>query len=139
MQHAADALLGSPLRPRDAPYGTRRGQVLELVRSGLDAPAIAARLGVAERTVNYHLQHLRAELGPEAIPAPRHPSSAGAAARRLEVLRLKAEGAANRDIALQLQISAGMVRDDVERLYEELGIHNQAGARRVAREMGLAP
>lgn len=136
MHRGADALLGPPERRRQPEtLGARQEEVLQLACAGLDTRAIAGQLQMAPRTVAYHLAKIRAILGETALPPP--PAKPELTERHLEVLRLKASGLANQDIADRLGIPEGTVRDHVGHIYRHLGIRNRAGAYRSARDMGL--
>lgn len=58
-------------------------------------------------------------------------------ARRMEVLRLLADGMTNGDIARQLRVSPNTVRTHVERIRRELGASTRGQAVAKAREKGL--
>jgi two-component system NarL family response regulator len=60
-------------------------------------------------------------------------------ARELTVLRLVADGATNREIALALHLSAGTVKVHVERILAKLGVAHRTQAAVRAIELGLAP
>ncbi|HYY79987.1 MAG TPA: HD domain-containing phosphohydrolase [Actinomycetes bacterium] len=65
---AVDAVLGATgrrggRRPWPAGLSEREVQVLRLLARGLSNKAIAARLGVAAKTVGHHVQHLYAKAG----------------------------------------------------------------------------
>ena len=62
----------------------------------------------------------------------------GLTPRELEVLRLLASGARNREIAEQLTVSVNTVKYHIENLYEKLGVSSRTQAVRVAGERGLS-
>jgi ATP/maltotriose-dependent transcriptional regulator MalT len=57
--------------------------------------------------------------------------------RELEVLRLLASGLTNREIADNLFIAVGTVKNHTNGIYRKLGVHNRAGALNRARELEL--
>jgi HD-GYP domain-containing protein (c-di-GMP phosphodiesterase class II) len=61
----------------------------------------------------------------------------GLTAREVEVLRLVAQGASNKDIAAKLVISEKTARNHVERTYTKIGVSNRIGASMYALEHGL--
>lgn len=58
-------------------------------------------------------------------------------AREIEVLRLIAQGATNREIATQLVISEGTVKNHISNLLSRLGLRDRTQAAIYAREHGL--
>jgi DNA-binding NarL/FixJ family response regulator len=72
--------------------------------------------------------------GPMPAPAPGHPLSA----RELEVLRLLATGATNREIARRLVLSEKTVARHVSNIFAKLGLTSRAAATAYAYEHGLA-
>ena len=58
--------------------------------------------------------------------------------REIEVLRLVATGASNKEIAAALVISEKTARNHVERTYAKIGVSNRIGASMYALEHGLA-
>jgi LuxR family maltose regulon positive regulatory protein len=58
-------------------------------------------------------------------------------ARELEVLRLLAEGLSNREIARQLVIAVGTVKNHLKNVYGKLGVHSRTQAVVRGRELGL--
>ncbi len=61
----------------------------------------------------------------------------GLTAREIEVLRLVAQGASNKEIATKLVISEKTARNHVERTYTKIGVSNRIGASMYALEHGL--
>jgi LuxR family maltose regulon positive regulatory protein len=57
--------------------------------------------------------------------------------RELEVLRLLAEGASNREIAQQLIVSLGTVKKHVNNIFTKLDAHNRVQVLSIARENNL--
>jgi HD-GYP domain-containing protein (c-di-GMP phosphodiesterase class II) len=91
------------------------------VRDGeLDGAAVDAVLHAAG-----HASH-----GPK--PRPH-----GLTSREVEVLRLVAQGAGNKEIAAKLFISEKTVRNHVERTYAKIGVTNRIGASMYALDHGL--
>ena len=66
------------------------------------------------------------------------PRTDGLTAREVEVLRLVARGASNREIAAKLVISEKTARNHVERTYAKIGVTNRIGASMYALDHGLA-
>lgn len=73
----------------------------------------------------------------KAFPTPSPPSTAGLSAREIEVLKLIAAGASNRDIAERLFLSIGTVKKHTDNIYSKLGAHRRTLAISRARELGL--
>lgn len=73
----------------------------------------------------------------KAFPSPPFPPTAGLSARELEVLKLIAAGASNRDIAERLFLSIGTVKKHTDNIYSKLGAHKRTLAISRARELGL--
>ena len=57
--------------------------------------------------------------------------------RELEVLRILASGASNKEIADHLSLAVRTVRFHIENIYQELGVQSRTQAVRVGREEGL--
>ena len=57
--------------------------------------------------------------------------------RELEVIRVLATGASNKQIAEQLHVGVRTVKFHVENIYQKLGVHSRTHAMRVATERGL--
>ena len=67
-----------------------------------------------------------------------NPRPARLTPREIEVLRLVATGASNKEIAAALVISEKTARNHVERTYAKIGVSNRIGASMYALEHGLA-
>jgi DNA-binding NarL/FixJ family response regulator len=91
-------------------------------------PAAAARLVTA-------LDRSPAATGSAQPQAPN--AEPGLTAREVEVLRLLATGATNREIAGRLFLSEGTVKNHVSRILERLGLRDRTQAAIYARERGL--
>jgi DNA-binding NarL/FixJ family response regulator len=65
------------------------------------------------------------------------PRPDGLTAREVEVLRLVAQGASNKEIAAKLVISEKTARNHVERTYAKIGVSNRVAASMYALERGL--
>jgi DNA-binding NarL/FixJ family response regulator len=85
------------------------------------------------------LQHFRArQREHEALPLPAI-SNEALTSRELEVLRLLGTGASNREIAEQLFITEGTVRNYISTILAKLGARDRTQAALVAVRMGLVP
>jgi DNA-binding CsgD family transcriptional regulator len=69
--------------------------------------------------------------------APSEPLAEPLSDREMEVLRLLASGLTNREIAGNLFIAVGTVKNHTNGIYRKLGVHNRAGALGRARELNL--
>jgi LuxR family maltose regulon positive regulatory protein len=67
------------------------------------------------------------------------PLGAGLSPRELEILRLIASGATNRDVAAALVVTVGTVKSHLNRLMGKLGARNRTEAVAKARALGLIP
>ncbi|GAA1193410.1 DNA-binding NarL/FixJ family response regulator [Kitasatospora gansuensis] len=70
-------------------------------------------------------------------PAPMPPAQQALTARELEVLRLIATGAANREIATRLYVSEGTVKNHISRILGRLNLRDRTQAALYARDHGL--
>ncbi|WP_101948095.1 HD domain-containing phosphohydrolase [Mycobacterium sp. 3519A] len=70
-------------------------------------------------------------------PRKTTPRPDGLTAREVDVLRLVAQGASNKQIAGKLVISEKTARNHVERTYAKIGVSNRIGASMYALERGL--
>jgi ATP/maltotriose-dependent transcriptional regulator MalT len=57
--------------------------------------------------------------------------------RELEVMQLIASGASNAEIAQELYIAVGTVKNHVKNIYSKLDVHSRAQAIARARDLGL--
>ena len=64
-------------------------------------------------------------------------SSTDLTEREIEVVRLIAQGATNREIATQLVISEGTVKNHISNILSRLGLRDRTQAALFAREQGL--
>jgi DNA-binding NarL/FixJ family response regulator len=69
--------------------------------------------------------------------APQEPEYESLSEREREVLRLLADGLSNKEIASQLTLAEGTVKNPVSSILEKLHAANRTQAARVAREQGL--
>ncbi|MEI5100813.1 response regulator transcription factor [Streptomyces sp. PmtG] len=75
---------------------------------------------------------------PAATPPPSAPAPGGPpTAREIEILRLVAAGATNREIASRLYLSEGTVKNHISRILTRLGLRGRAQAVLYARDNGL--
>ena len=115
------ALEPRPYREPLGPAGAAR-RLRERVRAGaLDSAAAEAVLQAAGQSTT-----------------TRRPKPHGLTAREVEVLRMVAQGASNKQIAAALVLSEKTVRNHVERVYTKIGVSNRIGASMYALERGLA-
>ncbi|MGE2832379.1 HD domain-containing phosphohydrolase [Mycobacterium sp. SMC-4] len=114
------ALEPRPYRPAMSADDAER-RLTERVRAGeLDAAAVNAVLHAA---------------GWPTKPGPARPD--GLTPREIEVLRLVARGASNKEIAAALVISEKTARNHVERTYTKIGASNRIGASMYVLQNGL--
>ena len=111
-----------PHRPARTPDDAA-GELRAEARAGrLDSAAVEAVLGVAGHRITRRVE------GP-----------AGLTRRELEVLRLIARGASNKDVAAQLVISPKTAGTHIEHIYAKLAVSNRAEAGLFAVQHGLLP
>jgi DNA-binding CsgD family transcriptional regulator len=111
-----------PHRPAHPP-GTARDTLAAAVEGGaLERTAVDAVLAVAEQAP---------------LPPRRWPS--GLTDREVEVLGLLSRGAADKQIAADLGITAKTVAHHVQHVYDKIGVRSRAGATLFAVEHGLVP
>jgi DNA-binding NarL/FixJ family response regulator len=103
-----------------------RAQIAQAVRAAAAGQSILA--GEVQ-------QKLVAAAGPVAPQAVEPPD--GLTAREVEVLRLIAEGLANKEIAARLYVSEATVKSHINRLFAKAGITHRAQAVQYAYEHGL--
>jgi HD-GYP domain-containing protein (c-di-GMP phosphodiesterase class II) len=109
-----------PYRPRLDPQAAARELRQEVTRGRLDAESVEAVLAAAgHRTPR------------------RRRSQAGLTAREVEVLRLLARGASNKQIAAELVITRRTAGSHVEHIYRKIGASNRAQASLFAVRSGL--
>jgi DNA-binding NarL/FixJ family response regulator len=110
---------------KDTP-SARLVQAIELAARGesLLTPAVAAKLvGEFARTSKPGKRDVAADLG--------------LSERELAVLKALARGAANKEIASELRIAEGTVKNHVTHIFEKLNVHDRTQAALKARELGL--
>lgn len=101
-------------------------------------PAVVSRLVASAILPKSQKDHAAA---PASSPAGGTPAAsfttAGVTEREMEVLRLIAQGATNREIAEQLVISEGTVKNHISNILGRLGLRDRTQAAIFARENGL--
>jgi DNA-binding NarL/FixJ family response regulator len=76
----------------------------------------------------------------ELAPSPPAPGAAGLLSEReVEVLRLVARGASNKEIASALLVTEGTIKNHVTRIFVKLGVTDRVQAALRARELGIGP
>jgi two-component system NarL family response regulator len=75
------------------------------------------------------------------LPAPRFNAAENVelTARELEIVRMLARGASNRDIAERLVISENTVKNHVQNVLNKLHLHSRRDVKDYARTRGLVP
>ncbi|TQS46725.1 response regulator [Cryptosporangium phraense] len=103
-------------------------RAVRMAHAGVDQfdPAATARL----------LNALEARGGAGVVPGARA-GSAGLTSREVDVLRLLARGATNREIATALVVSEGTVKNHVSAILGRLGVRDRTQAALYARDHGL--
>jgi len=100
-------------------------------------PAVASKLVSALGGSSSPLSAETSAKSPaQSVPAAEIPPSE-LTAREIEVLRLIAQGATNREIATQLVISEGTVKNHISHMLSRLGLRDRTQAAIYAREHGL--
>jgi len=110
------------------------------VRSFVDMGAPMAdllRLAAARGIAVEYVGKLLAALGAEHPRPPLSPLIEPLSKRELEVLRLLATGASNKDIATTLVISVTTVKKHLQNIYGKLNVHSRTQAVDRARNLGL--
>lgn len=113
-----------PHRPRHEGAAVEQILVDEVGDGRLDRAAVAAIIEVAGGSVGAR---------PTVVAWP-----AGLSDREVEVLRLVAAGATNKDVARSLGITAKTVAHHVAHVYDKIGVRSRAGATLFALDCGLA-
>ena len=72
-----------------------------------------------------------------APPSPTSPLAEPLSGRELEVLRLLASGASNKEIAAALVIAEGTAKNHITSILAKLGVRDRTQAALRARELGL--
>src|SRR6185437_424657 len=103
-----------------------RAQIAQAVR------AAAAGQSILAGDVQQKLVAAAGPVAPQAVELPD-----GLTAREVEVLRLIAEGLANKEIAARLYVSEATVKSHINRLFAKAGITHRAQAVQYAYEHGL--
>ncbi|MFD9884644.1 response regulator [Streptomyces alboflavus] len=120
----------------------RAGAVGYLLKN-LPAAELAAAVRLAHRGVAQLdpavTRRLAAAPMPPPAPAAPPPPRGGPepTAREVEILRLVAAGATNREIASRLYLSEGTVKNHISRILTRLGLRGRAQAALYARDRGL--
>jgi DNA-binding NarL/FixJ family response regulator len=104
--------------------------VIERLMDAFDGP-YSARKSVGEERVTPALPARSANAAPDAL------NTAGLTHREVEVLRLIARGATNREVADALVISEGTVKNHLSNIFGRLGLRDRTQAVMYARERGL--
>ena len=106
-------------------YHTIAHNIIDNLASGLQDPVLKEEFRAASQ---HYLQ----------TDAPSKASSPGGLSRReMEVLRLIAQGATNKEIARQLEISDRTVNTHVTRIFNKLAVNSRAAAATFATQHGL--
>lgn len=118
----------------------RAGAVGYLLKS-LPAAELADAVRLAHRGVAQLdpavTRRLAAAPPPARPPGPVAEPGASPTAREVEILRLVAAGATNREIAAELYLSEGTVKNHISRVLTRLGLRGRAQAALYARDHGL--
>ncbi|WP_172381664.1 response regulator transcription factor [Streptomyces sp. MNP-20] len=118
----------------------RAGAVGYLLKS-LPAAELADAVRLAHRGVApldpAVTRRLAAAPPPAGPPAPVVEPGGSPTAREIEILRLVAAGATNREIAAELYLSEGTVKNHISRILTRLGLRGRAQAALYARDRGL--
>jgi DNA-binding NarL/FixJ family response regulator len=117
----------------------RMGHLKVLSEEGVMAyelPAVPPQ-AIGEEALQRHSGPMQGVAREEAPGASIEPLVEPLSERELEVLRLIASGLTNREIARDLFIAVGTVKNHTNGIYRKLGVNNRAGALHRAREQGL--
>ncbi|MEV0439704.1 response regulator transcription factor [Streptomyces spectabilis] len=116
----------------------RAGAVGYLLKS-LPAAELADAVRLAHRGVAQLDPAVARRLAAGPPPRPRAEAEPAGSptAREIEILRLVAAGATNREIAAQLYLSEGTVKNHISRILTRLGLRGRAQAALYARDHGL--
>jgi two-component system response regulator DesR len=132
---AASALKGSSTRVIMVTTFARPGYLRRAMEAGARGYLLKARpareLADAVRRVNQGLRVIDSELATEAWVETDPLTD-----RERQVLRLAAEGVSTGDVAKQLNLSAGTVRNYLSEAIDKLGAANRIDAARIARGKG---
>lgn len=132
---AAAAVKGSGTRVIIVTTFARAGYLRRAMEAGANGYLLKARpakeLADAVRRVRQGLRVIDPELATEAWAEPDPLTD-----RERQVLRLAAEGMSTRDVAEQLNLSAGTVRNYLSEAIDKLGATNRIEAARIARAKG---
>ncbi|MEV4513299.1 response regulator transcription factor [Dactylosporangium sp. NPDC049525] len=97
----------------------------------------AVDLAAAVRLTHAGVAPLAAGIAARLAAAPKDHGGGALTAREVEILRLVAKGATNREIGLALFVSEGTVKNHVSRMLSRLGLRDRTQAAIYAREHGL--
>jgi DNA-binding NarL/FixJ family response regulator len=112
------------------------GYILKDVPASDLAKAVhAAHRGIFQLDVSIAQKVVQNLSSPREATAP--PPDDGLTSRELDVLRLIAQGATNKEIAEQLVISEGTVKNHITNMLSRLGLRDRTQAALYARERGL--
>jgi DNA-binding NarL/FixJ family response regulator len=121
-------------------YGGRE-RIATALERGADAYVLKGtpsnELLEAIRTVARGQRYLPAAIASELVDALRSPARARLTEREREILRLLAEGLANKEISARLGIAERTVKFHVSEILARLGASNRAHAVTVAQKAGL--
>lgn len=123
---------------RDALRAGARGYLLkDMPVSDLTTAILAALRGVYQLNAAVVERFIAPDERPQHIELPETPAEARLTRREREILHLIATGATNREVAEQLIISEGTVKNYLARLFNRLGLRDRTQAVIYAREHGL--
>jgi LuxR family maltose regulon positive regulatory protein len=129
--------------------GPRMAGLLEQLRGQGVAPGYIARILVAFGTTagGHPVRGQQTTTGPLVLDArsssvvrrPSSPPVEPLTRRESEVLALLAQGLSNKEIAEQLVLATGSVKQYTHRIYQKLGVKNRRQAVRTARDLEILP